>query len=170
MKPSWGLSDKPAQASEMTKILNLRDNKRVLLSKSSIAVQLEVDALIPRHIRKKEEYAQPPLGEAGLVFGVGPSLTFSCRHTPEPSPVMSLITEALSLRCEVLSLIGWNTTLMDLDGHPFLKGSDIRDQGRVSCRGSAYECASPSLLRAGSLMPSTIARFCSSLIPAEYSP
>jgi hypothetical protein len=34
---------------------------------------------------------------------------------------MSLIAEALSLRCEVLGLFGWNTTLVDMDDHPFLE-------------------------------------------------
>jgi hypothetical protein len=34
-----------------------------------------------------------------------------------------LIAEALSLSCQVLGLFGWNTSLFDMDGHPFLESS-----------------------------------------------
>ena len=46
---------------------------------------------------------------------------------PEPRPVVRLIAEALGLRCQILCLIGWNTTLVDVDGYPFLESFDIRD-------------------------------------------
>ena len=42
---------------------------------------------------------------------------------------MGLMAEALSLRGKVLGLIGWDAALMDVDGHSFFKGLDIRDQG-----------------------------------------
>ena len=83
---------------------------------------------------------------------------------------MRLTAKALGLRGKVLGLIGWNAALMDVDGHPFLKGLDVRDEGRVCYRGSAHALASHSLLRSGSLIASTISRFCASLMPAEYSP
>ena len=38
---------------------------------------------------------------------------------------MGLITEALRLRRKVLGLVGWNATLMDVDGHSFFKGLDV---------------------------------------------
>jgi len=43
----------------------------------------------------------------------------------QPSPIMRLIAEALGLRCEVLGLVGRNTTLVDVDGHPFLESFDV---------------------------------------------
>jgi hypothetical protein len=42
---------------------------------------------------------------------------------------MGMISEALGLGCKVLGLIGWKTTLVDVDGHSFFKGLDVRDQG-----------------------------------------
>ena len=48
---------------------------------------------------------------------------------PEQCPVVGLIAEALGLRGKVLGLIGWNAALMDVDGHSFFKGLNIRDQG-----------------------------------------
>jgi hypothetical protein len=48
---------------------------------------------------------------------------------------MSLISEALGLRCEVLGLVGWNTTLVDVNSHPFLERFDVRDKGWVCDRG-----------------------------------
>ena len=73
---------------------------------------------------------------------------------------MSLTAEALGLGCKVLGLIGWNAALMDVDGHSFFKGLDVRDEGRVCYSGSAHELPSHSLLRSGSLIASTISRFC----------
>ena len=89
---------------------------------------------------------------------------------PELRPVVSLTAEALGLGCKVLGLIGWDATLMDVNGHSFFKGLDVRDEDWVCYSGSAHELPSHSLLRSGSLMPSTISRFCASDIPAEYSP
>ena len=83
---------------------------------------------------------------------------------------MGLIAEALGLRGKGLGLIGWDAALMDVDGHSFFKGLDVRDEDRVCYSGSSHKLPSHSLLRSGSLMPSTISRFCASLIPAEYSP
>ena len=80
---------------------------------------------------------------------------------------MGLIAEAPGLGCKVLGLIGWDATLMDVNGHSFFKGLDVRDEDWVCYSGSAHELPSHSLLRSGSLMPSTISRFCASLIPAE---
>ena len=51
---------------------------------------------------------------------------------PQPSPVVRLISEALGLYCQVLGLVGWNTTLVDVDGQPLLERFDVRDQGRAS--------------------------------------
>ena len=79
---------------------------------------------------------------------------------------MRLTAEALGLGCKVLGLIGWNAALKDVDGHSLLKGLNIRDKSRFCCSGSAYDVPSQS----GSLTPSTISRFCASLMPAEYSP
>ena len=83
---------------------------------------------------------------------------------------MRLVTQALGLCSKVLGLISGNSTLVDVDGHSFFKGLDARDEGRVCYSGSANELPSHYLLRSGSLIPSTISRFCASLIPAEYSP
>ena len=83
---------------------------------------------------------------------------------------MRLIAKALGLCCKVLGLVGWNATLMDVNGHSFFKGLDVRDEDWVCYSGSARELPSHSLLRSGSLIASTISRFCASLIPAEYSP
>ena len=57
---------------------------------------------------------------------------------PEPSPVVRLIAEALGLRCKVLGLVGWNATLVDVDGHSFLESFDIRDKGRASHEPPVY--------------------------------
>ena len=46
---------------------------------------------------------------------------------PEPRPVVGLTAEALSLRGKILGLIGWDAALMDVDGHSFFKGLDVRD-------------------------------------------
>ena len=83
---------------------------------------------------------------------------------------MGLTAKALGLGCNVLGLIGWDAALMDVDGHSFFKGLDVRDEDWVCYRGSAHELPSHSLLRSGSLIPSKISRFCASDIPAEYSP
>ena len=112
----------------------------------------------------------PPLWEAGLVFDRGLPQPLPVGVDPEPSPVMGLTAEALGLGCKVLGLIGWNAALMDVDGHSFFKGLDVRDEGWVCYSGSAHEVPSHSLLRSGSLIPSMISRFCASLMPAEYSP
>ena len=50
---------------------------------------------------------------------------------------MGLIAETLSLSCEVLGLVGWNTTLVDVDSHPFLERFDVRDKGWICYRGWA---------------------------------
>ena len=80
---------------------------------------------------------------------------------------MGLTAKALGLGCNVLGLIGWDAALMDVDGHSFFKGLDVRDEDWVCYSGSAHELPSHSLLRSGSLMPSTISRLCASDIPAE---
>jgi len=77
---------------------------------------------------------------------------------PEPRPVVRLSAEALRLCGKVLGLLGWNATLMDLDGHSFLKCLDIRDEGRVCYRGSAHDVPSHSLIRSDKRIPSTISR------------
>ena len=112
----------------------------------------------------------PPLWEAGLVLTGALPQPFPVDINPEPRPVVGLTAEALSLRCQVLCLIGWNAALMNVDSHSFFEGLDVRDQGRVCYRGSAHALPSHSLLRSGSLIPSKIPRFCASDIPAEYSP
>jgi len=85
---------------------------------------------------------------------------------PEPRPLVGLITEALSLRGKVLGLVGWNATLMDVNGHSFFKGLNVRDKGWICYRVWAHDVPS----QFGNLTPSTISRFCASDIPAEYSP
>jgi hypothetical protein len=52
---------------------------------------------------------------------------------------------------------------MDVDGDPFLKCFDVRDQGRVCYRGCAHDVP----FQSGTLTPSTISLFCASDIPAE---
>jgi hypothetical protein len=84
----------------------------------------------------------------------------------QPSPVVGLIAEALGLCCQVLGLACWNTTLVDVDGHPFFESFDIRDKAMVCYRGRAHDAPSQS----GNLITSTISRFWASDIPAEYSP
>ena len=68
---------------------------------------------------------------------------------PQPSPVVRLISEALGLCCEVLALVGWNATLVDMDGHPFLERFNVRDKGWVCYRGWAHDKSSQS----GRLIP-----------------
>ena len=70
---------------------------------------------------------------------------------------------ALGLGCKVLGLIGWNAALKDVDGHSLLECFDVRDKSRFCSSGSAHELPSHS----GSLIASTISRFCASDIPAE---
>ena len=65
---------------------------------------------------------------------------------PEPRPVVGLTPEAPGLRCKVLGLVGWNATLMDVNGHSFFKGLDVRDEDWVCYSGSAHALASHSLL------------------------
>ena len=48
---------------------------------------------------------------------------------PEPGPVVRLTMEAVGLCCQVLCLISGNAGLLDVDGHPFLEGFDVRDEG-----------------------------------------
>ena len=106
----------------------------------------------------------PPLGETGLVLDritLPQPLPFHIHH--QPRPVVGLIAEALGLSGEVLGLLGWNAPLVDMNGHPFLEGFDVRDQGWISYRGCAHDVPSQS----GSLIPSTISRFCASLMPPE---
>jgi hypothetical protein len=65
-----------------------------------------------------------------LVFGRGAApQPLPVDIHPEPRTVTGLISEALGLGCKVLGLIGWKTTLVDVDGHSFFKGLDVRDQG-----------------------------------------
>ena len=68
----------------------------------------------------------PPLWEAGLVLVGALTQPFPVGIDPEPRPVVRLIAEALGLGCEVLGLIGWNATLMDVDGRSLLEGLDVR--------------------------------------------
>jgi len=106
----------------------------------------------------------PPLGETGLVLDrITLPQPFPFHIDPEPSPVVGLIAEALGLRCEVLGLLCWNAPLVDMDGHPFLESLDVRDEAWIGSGGSAHQLTSQS----GSLMPSTISRFCASLMPPE---
>ena len=109
----------------------------------------------------------PPLWEAGLVVVLALPQPFPVDIHPEPRPVVGLTAETLGLGCKVLGLVGWNATLMDVNGHSFFKGLDVRDEDWVCYSGSAHELPSRSLFRSGSLMPSTIARFCASLMPPE---
>ena len=74
---------------------------------------------------------------------------------PEPRPLVGLTAEALGLRGKVLGLAGWNATLMDVDGHSFLEGLDVRDEDWVCYSGSAHDMPS----QFGNLTPSTISRF-----------
>ena len=71
----------------------------------------------------------PPLWEAGLVVVLALPHPFPVDIHPEPHTVTGLTAEALGLRGKVLGLIGWNAALMDVDGHSFFKGLNIRDQG-----------------------------------------
>jgi len=82
---------------------------------------------------------------------------------PEPRPIVGLIAEALGLRGKILGLVAWNSTLVNVNGHPFLEGFDVRDEGRVCYDGSAHQLPSQS----GSLIPSMMLRFWASLIPPE---
>ena len=59
---------------------------------------------------------------------------------------MGLITEALRLRRKGLGLVGWNATLMDVDGHSFFEGLNVRDESWVCYRGWTHALASHSLL------------------------
>ncbi len=108
----------------------------------------------------------PPLWEAGLVVVLALPQPFPVDIHPEPRPVVGLTAEALGLCCKVHGNVGGYATLMDVDSHPFLERFDVRDEGRVRCHGSAHELPSHS----GSMIASTISRFCASLMPAEYSP
>ena len=74
---------------------------------------------------------------------------------PQPSPVVGLIAEALGLRCQVLGLVGWNATLVDVDRHPFFESFDVRDKGWFRYRCWAHDVPSQS----GKRIPSTISRF-----------
>ena len=44
---------------------------------------------------------------------------------------MGLIAETLGLRCQVLGLVGWGATLVDVDGYPFPERFVVRDHDRV---------------------------------------
>ena len=119
------------------------------------------------YLRSKGRYwAQSPEG-LSLCFGSWSSYPnrFRVHVHPEPRPVVRLIAEALGLGCQVRGLVGWNTALVDMDGHPFLEGLDVRDEA-----GSAVWVRLMMPSQSGSLIPSTISRFCASLMPAEYSP
>ena len=56
-----------------------------------------------------------PFRDLASSFWVTLSQPFPLNIHPQPSLVMSLIAEALGPRCEVLRLIGWNTTLVDVE-------------------------------------------------------
>ena len=58
---------------------------------------------------------------------------------PQPRPVVGSISEALGLRCEVLGLVGWNASFVDVDGHPFLESFNLRDKGWVCYSVGALE-------------------------------
>ena len=106
-------------------------------------------------------HTQPPALEGWFGFLIGAlAQPLSLDVCFEPSPVVGLITEALGFRGKVLGLLGWNATVVDVDGHSFFKGLDVRDEGWVCYSGSAHALASHSLLRSGNLTPSTISRFC----------
>ena len=107
--------------------------------------------------------AQPPTGTEPVLSRATLPQPFPLDINPQPSPVVSLIAEALGLSCKVLGLVGWNATLVDVDGHPFLEGFDVRDQDRISYCGWAHDVPSQS----GRRIPSTISRFCASLMPPE---
>ena len=76
---------------------------------------------------------------------------------------MSLIVETLGLRCQVLGLVSWNTIIVGVDGHPFLERFDVRDKGWICDHGWADDV----LLAQTGFIPSTIFRFCASLMPPE---
>jgi len=56
-----------------------------------------------------------------------------------------LIAEALGLCCKVIGLVGWNATLVDVDGHRFLERFDVRDQGWICDRVGALETSTNGL-------------------------
>ena len=58
---------------------------------------------------------------------------------------MPLIAEALRLCCEVLGLVGWNTTLVDVDRHPFFERFDVRDKGWICYRVGALKTSTNGL-------------------------
>ena len=75
-----------------------------------------------------EKHAQPPLlGRLASFLVLALPQPLPLHIDPEPSPVVGLTAEALSLRSEILGLLGWNTTLVDVNRHPFLKGFDVRE-------------------------------------------
>jgi hypothetical protein len=118
--------------------------------------------------KKRKAYPAPPRSGRLAWFLVGAlPQPFSLDISFEPRPVVRLTAEALSLGCMVLGLVGWNAALKNVDGHSLLKCFDVMDESKICGGGSAHELPSHSLLRFGSLIPSTISRFCASLIPAE---
>ena len=88
---------------------------------------------------------------------------FLVNVNPEPRPVVLPIFEALSLRRQILRVLPGETTVILSYSSPLLEGLDVRDEDWIGSGGSAHQLPSQS----GSLMPSTISRFCASLMPPE---
>ena len=77
-------------------------------------------------------------------------------------PVVLGRGEALGAGCKVFCCLSAKPTIVFGDGSPFLEGLDVRDDVALGSVGHS----APS----GRRIPSMIARFCASLMPAEYSP
>mgnify|MGYP000362315775 CR=1 FL=1 len=77
-------------------------------------------------------------------------------------PVVLRRGEALGTGCEVFCCLSAQPTVVFGDGSPLLEGLDVGDDVAL---GSVAHSA-PTGRRISSMM----ARFCASLIPAEYSP
>ena len=72
-----------------------------------------------------------PVGTEPFLFGATLPQPLPFDIHPQPSPVMGLIAETLGLRCQVLGLVGWSATLVDVDGYPFPERFVVRDHDRV---------------------------------------
>ena len=109
----------------------------------------------PLFTKKGKAYPAPRSGKLAWFLVGGLPQPLPVGVDPEPSPVMGLIAEAPGLRGKVLGLVGWNATLMDVDGHSFFEGLNVRDESWVCYRGWTHDVPSQS----GNLTPSTIALF-----------
>ena len=81
--------------------------------------------------KKIEQGGGPAPWGAEPVLRMGRFLSqpFSLQIDPKPSPVVGLITEALGLCRKVHCNLGGDTTLVDMDGYPFLEGlTDVEGQ------------------------------------------